>query len=371
MKNIINSSFLFIFLAFHSALLAGSEDDLKKWVPQILHSPKMLKQLVDEINAESPRPIPHDPSPVKKDYGFDFPHVSHALENVLIEIKTRHESTGIHPVVLDAGAGTGTATWKMIIAGGQVFPLELNRAAATQLLTRLKKVRTYLNRPPKDLCPAVYIGNVMNFESKAYTHAYDITYSGNLIHFLPPEDAQSYVKQLFKVTKPGGVAVATTNAPSNIPCIFDLWRKNRDQGNPFPGYMIKDQEIIRCGYSDGTERNVAINILDAHSPKNNDLYPGTERDGFYSDPQEEIVWEPLPSLTTDNASYFVRKTHSALHFFDTETLSKLFSDAGFTVTKAYYFSGNGEKILPEAMTDERFKENVYNSVVEAYKPDIQ
>ncbi|MBS0272096.1 MAG: class I SAM-dependent methyltransferase [Proteobacteria bacterium] len=371
MKNIINYSFFFIFLFFHSSLLAGSTADLKKWVPQTLHSPKVLKQLADEINAEAPRPIPLDPSPIKKDYGFDFPHVSHALEKVLIEIKTRYERTGIHPVILDAGAGTGTATWKMIIAGGQAFPLELNRAAATQLLTRLRKVKAYLNVPPKDLCPAVYIDTVMNFESKAYARVYDITYSGNLIHFLSPEDAQSYVKQLFKVTKPGGVAVATTNAPSYIPCVFDLWRKNRDQGNPFPGYMIKDQEIIRCGYSDGSERNVAINILDAHSPKNNDLYPGTERDGFYSDPQDEIKWEPLPSLTTNDASYFVRNAHSALHFFDTETLSKLFSDAGFTVTKAYYFSGDDEKIFPEAMTDEQLKEKIYNSVVEAYKPDIE
>ncbi|MBI2706760.1 MAG: methyltransferase domain-containing protein [Proteobacteria bacterium] len=413
MKNVINGSFLFIFLAFHSSLFAITEDDLKKWVPTRLHSPHILKQLAKEIDAESQTRIPTDPSPIKKDYGFSFPHISPPLERVLIEIKTRYETTGVRPRTLDAGPGTGLGTRKIVIAGGEAVPLELNKAAAIQLQRNLLTTKPYLLKESvREVCPQIFIDNVMNFESKAYSHPFDVTYSANLIHFLSPEDAQSYVKQLFKVTKPGGLAVATANAPSYFPCVIDLWRENRDLGNPFPGNMVKDLQVLRIVDYDGDnkkvqneldfvvdfwrtlretghplsteehqkriqnlswherkELNVMTDTVAAHSPQNNDLYPGTGRNGFYSNPQEKEEWKFI--VSTNIGSYTSREEHLAFHYFDTETLSKLFSDAGFTVKAAYYLSGNNEKILPDAMTDEQLDASPYNSVVEAYKPDSQ
>jgi len=88
----------------------------------------------------------------------------------------------------------------------------------------------------------------------------------------------------------------------------------------------------------------------------------------YSSPQEEEKWKKF-IISTDIGSYISKETHLAFHYFDPETLSRLFSNAGFTVSAAYYLSsGTNEKILPEVMTDQQLKDKIYNSVVEAYKP---
>lgn len=410
MKNIIYYYSLFVFLAVHSSLFAIPGDDLKKWLPSKLHSPATLKKLADEMNAESQTRIPKDPSSTNKDYGFDFPRVSPVLETALVEIKTRYETTGSHPVVLDAGAGLGSATVKMWLAGGQVSALEFNKVAAVQFPTKLRKTMACLDQPLENPVPKFHLHNVMNFESPAYAQEYDVTYSGNLMHFLSPEHAESYVKQLFKVTKPGGLAVAEANAPSYFPCIIDLWKKNREQGNPFPGNIVKDMDTLRIVDYDGDKQKlvneleevanfwrdsrgverfseeqhqgvleylskskreqltVMMDTVAAHSPKENDpLYPGTVRAGSYSSPQESEEWKKF-IISTDVGSYISKETHLAFHYFDPETLSRLFSDAGFNVSAAYYLSGENEKILPQAMTDQQLDDKAYNSVVEAYKP---
>lgn len=340
------------------------------------HLPSHINPVVFEKDAlsENPTRVTPDVDKTDCDFGFTFPYILPPLRWAMDEIQSRYEESNERPLVFDAGAGAGFATWKMIAVGGKVIPLELNKATAKNLMISLEKVRGFLQEGEqiKDTCPRVLTGSVMNFNSPAYKYQYDGAYVGNLLHFLTPDEAESFVAKLFDVINPGGFVAAVVNTPSASESIVDTWRQSYEQGNPYPGYLVQNNQIYRRDYGGGVQQNVAIRIDDARAVQEGDLLPGRVRKGTFAEPNQD--GKPNWSFVNKGADglgnflEFSRYEHRTTHYMDPVTLRTLFEEAGFLTHQIYYLDSSMSQLGPEEVTDEMLRNGQFNLGIEVYKP---
>jgi ubiquinone/menaquinone biosynthesis C-methylase UbiE len=109
-------------------------------------------------------------------------------------------SPGTGEKILDAGCGTGIFTRDMLVAGAQVLGLELS---LPMLLRAGKKLQGY------PFCLVRGDMRLLPFHDNAFDKAVSVT----AIEFI--EDARGAIRELFRVTRPGGyIVVATLNGLS-------------------------------------------------------------------------------------------------------------------------------------------------------------
>ncbi len=141
-------------------------------------------------------------------------------------------SPGRGEKILDAGCGTGVFTCDMLVAGVQIIGLELSLPMLLEAGNKLQEFLFYMVRGDMKMLP---------FHDNAFDRAVSVT----AIEFI--EDAGSAIRELFRVTKPGGcIVVATLNALSP-------WATRRRQAGK-KGHPIFKQAIFR---SPGEIRNLS------------------------------------------------------------------------------------------------------------------
>ena len=141
-------------------------------------------------------------------------------------------SPGRGEKILDAGCGTGVFTCDMLVAGVQIIGLELSLPMLLEAGNKLQGYPFYMVRGDMRMLP---------FHDNAFDKAVSVT----AIEFL--EDARGAIRELFRVTKPGGcIVVATLNALSP-------WATRRRQAGK-KGHPIFKQAIFR---SPGEIRNLS------------------------------------------------------------------------------------------------------------------
>ncbi len=361
------------FISVSTLAMAVGRPDLEG-VESCLPTHISSKDFVEEALGEAPTIVVPDEDKEDCDFGFTFPYIVPPLRWIMEEINSRYEDNGERPLVFDAGAGAGYATWKMIAAGGQVIPLELNKKTAKSIMASLKKVRQFLQEGEKitDTCPCVLTGSVMNFNSPAYTYNYDGAYVGNLLHFLTPDQSVKFVSKLYSVVKPGGFVAAIVNTPSFSDSVVDTWRQAYDQGKDFPGYMMHNSQILRRAY-DSFQQNVGVRLEEARSFEEGDLLPGRVHKGSFAEPSSDDKpnWLFVREDVDNRGRFkeFLRYEHRTTHFMDSSTLRKLFENAGFITHHIYYMDTFPRCLSPEEITDEMLKNGQFNVGIEVYKPE--
>jgi ubiquinone/menaquinone biosynthesis C-methylase UbiE len=125
--------------------------------------------------------------------------------------------------ILDAGCGTGVFTRDMLVAGAQIFGLELSLPMLLRAGNKLQRYPFYMVRGDMRIFP---------FHDNVFDKAVSVT----AIEFI--EDARGAIRELFRVTKPGGcIVVATLNALSP-------WATRRREAGK-KGHPIFKQAIFR------------------------------------------------------------------------------------------------------------------------------
>lgn len=312
------------------------------------------------------------PNPENKNYRFgrsftiDIPQVM-----CLQEICKRYElDNNIRPKVADFGAGFGLMTWKIILAGGDVFAVEPQDPTRDILMKNAKQAVPFLNRGETlknvSRCSKV---SVLDFDKcpayKEKADHYDITWSGNLLHLFTPSEATAYVKNLYNITKPGGYAFATVHGPCISKSMLSFFLERKKANTPFPGYCVAN--MAEQGFRYYPEFNGAPQkvmtpaevmkkpgergefIYSPLDTEENWLSPTCRKEGFYRCGQEPCN---TPS-NTGEVGFFEEvyidqilarpyheaecRYHIAYHSFDRDSLKTLFEQAGFSVELSFHY----------------------------------
>jgi len=125
--------------------------------------------------------------------------------------------------ILDAGCGTGVFTRDMLVAGAQILGLELSLPMLLRAGSKLQEYPFYTVRGDMRELP---------FHDNVFDKAVSVT----AIEFI--EDAGGAIRELFRVTRPGGcIVVATLNG-------FSPWAARRREAGK-KGHPIFKQVIFR------------------------------------------------------------------------------------------------------------------------------
>ncbi|MEB3702359.1 Putative methyltransferase [Candidatus Bealeia paramacronuclearis] len=289
-------------VVFLTAPVVAVEEGTDLWASHLIVVKKLnlafsiLKEKMTLVNQGIPQ---------AKNFGYNFPGVLPPLESALTETHKLFKSHKEPPLILDAPSGWGYASWKFLVAGGRVVPMELQKELEPKIKENLMRAENYLPNEKslkdletfKGLVPLISMENVLNFERPAYDYRYDGTYSGNLIHFLTPDETELYTKKLYEVTKPGGFAVASVVGPCAEDVIVDFWEKQRKQEVKSPGYMTHEIDEF-----------------------NDDEYVGAYKVG--------------------STKPHFGKRYVTVHSMDPETLAKFYSNAGFEVKESYWYDAD-------------------------------
>lgn len=132
--------------------------------------------------------------------------------------------------ILDAGCGTGVFTFDMLVAGAQILGLEPSLPMLLRAGSKLQGYPFYMVRGDMRMLP---------FHDNSFDKAVSVT----AIEFI--DNARGAIRELFRVTKPGGyIVVATLNSLSP-------WAARRGEagkkGHPiFKRVIFRSPEEIRA-----------------------------------------------------------------------------------------------------------------------------
>lgn len=345
-------------------------EDIKPWVPTRLSTPVSLKKIQDIILEEKQVVTKVDKSEGRREFGFSAPGLDSLKIQCLSIIKARYETTGKRPLILDAGAGHGYMSLKMIIAGGHVTAQEKQQATAVELQKTIGKVKSFLgeNENFKSVCKLI-VGDASNFkDNPAYpqTVHYYLTWSGLLLHFFTPSQAEDYVYNLFKITDNGGYAFATVNPPCTDPKIVSFYKQQEEKGVDFPGYLVINKKITGT-YTASTDTQQDVpEIVNVEAPKLKDkALPGQVKYGSYGKEIPEIQCKVISSDKNQTIAEY--EEHTFKHLMGPNVLKRLFEKAGFKIEDLYYIGETGQ-IPADKMSDELLSKGAYFLAIMAKKP---
>lgn len=343
-----------------SAATVESIQDIKAWLPKTLHP--HVQTIHQRVRNEEVQSVACG---ADTDYGFSIRGINPLQNDLLKEIAAKREATNTPPNAADLGSGLGAMTWKMILAGAHVTAVELQNGTANAM--RFNVAEKLKNIPYGAKFTDRYrpvLGNAVTFNRG---EQYDITWAGYLLHFLPPNELEQYVQNVYNITKEGGLTYATVNAPClNIESV-SLYMDQEIAGNPYPGYMMMNKEVYRSyNVQTAQEKNTGIKTVGA-SPilPEETLRPGTDRHGLYPTILDEPKWDVIERKTHE--VIFKREAHSVFHYMRSSFLKNLFEKAGFEVEQLFYMTETGP-IAPENMTEEFLANNFALLGIKARKP---
>jgi SAM-dependent methyltransferase len=343
--------------------------EIRQWLPSHLHTSEDI--IKSQIRQEKRSATMIDNPQERRDFGFSIEGLNPAMTQCLFKIKERFEMTEQRPAVLDAGAGIGNMTWKMITAGGHVTAVEKQMKTAVQLPSSIVKAKPFL-REREGIKPTfkLFTGDVLEY-LLADTSKYYLSWSGLLLHFLNPTQAQDYVAKLFAVTENGGYAFATVNPPCGDPKVVEFYNDREGKGDDFPGYcvIVKRKKSTYFAETDET-KGEATEILEVSSIRRSDNnLPGKVVYGTYKKPTSEAVPEVIShtpgSTGITVANYY---EHIYKHFFGPKALENLFVKAGFVTEDLFYIGPRGKIPLTKMDADTLFGGYYFLAII-AQKPE--
>jgi hypothetical protein len=313
------------------------DEQLKKWVPAKFHDHASLEKIKDQ-NEPCSLLLPLKPlaGAVQQDHGSCYNFLTPLEQMMLEEIRAQNTANrGQRPLIADLGAGMGYMSWKMIVAGGQCYAVELDRERAKQACTNSLKAREFLDEGETlKSCFKGFNQDVLTFGRKSeYEDFFALTYSGNILHFFTPAQAQQYVKMLFNITQEEGLAFARVHVP-NTPETLEQFNKAKKANKPFPGYMLMNLLTIQI---DSNEMNYSFNNVLGYPKRKLDpalIYPGHYEPSQRQAPKYSRI--PLRELSIEGQKVPALVQHRTVHYFDKETLSSVFRNVGFKVEECFY-----------------------------------
>lgn len=364
---------LFILLLKSSSALA-----IYEWIDPKT-PPKIQKFLSDSINQEQPMAIEGEGEHRGIIFGQSWPQLDPMKVECLNDIQSLYRLQNRQRVrTIDIGSGPGAMTWKMIVAGGHVTAIELNKEVAKLILPNITtKAGPFLTEQERKNLPARQaVKNFLDISDETHADQYDIAWSGQNIHFFKPKDIPAYLKKMFKILKPGGRAYVTTITPVGRPDILETYLRARKENRDFPGYFACNRYVLgqekKAFWTDAKVNQVTANwhLL----PNDSDFSPGQQYQGFIGKSKIDLkVSHMIAGLTEyheDLPLNGFRKVGSINLAFDEIDLKKIFTAAGFIVEKIYYFYiDNPDVIIPaHQFTDDMRLRNRFAIAIKAVKP---
>lgn len=298
-------------------------------------SKTQLNTFIDQVLKEEVSgniEIPSE-SEGQADYGYSFVGLGHVHLKLLSDISNHFHQSGLRPKVADFGAGHGVMSWKILSLGGDLTAVEKLHSVAKCLPKKTCNAKPFLNDTPlKSICK-LYPGDVLNTSSKFYQATYDITWSGNLLHMLTPDQAKNFVRKRFEVTVPGGRAYDIVQTPKEE-SVINFMLEKRAKGVKFPGYIIVNQRHI--GNNTQLPNKGFLNTSNLYqalvpvclAPEG--TVPQLRKEGSFENPG--II---QPKMLPNNQFELIT-SHYAMMYFDEDSLRSLYEEAGFVVEDIFY-----------------------------------
>lgn len=270
--------------------------------------------------------------------GFSFPVVNLPQRQCLSELQNRYLLNGkTAPIpTLEIGPGHGLTSWKLIASGGQLVAVEREERVVPPWKETLNKARQFLPTGAP-LGAKVLRQDILTLSSQQLIETikkpFEIVWMSNVLHFFSPGQSKQLAELLFKAMQKDGKAFITViSVPKQHAAIWDTYRKAKASGSPFPGYLMTDVTFtMGMDFVQSRIENKVYAI-----PATEEYVPGVNLKGWYREPLKK------DGFTAGKANVY---RHIPAHFFDTETLSALFANAGFAVESAYYFSeSSGQRV---------------------------
>lgn len=358
-------------------------NSVESWVPSHL-TETQIGQVKELIDNERSSVIEKNNSDAGRQFGFSISGVNQIQVLCLQEVKKRYEENTERPKVADFGAGHGFMTWKLIVAGADVFAVEPQEPTRKKLVENANKAKPFLKKGENlgkiSRCSENNDNNNVLYFNKcsAYKNKlghYDVTWSGNLIHLFTPDEATAYVENLYKITKPGGYAFATVHAPCCNREVLSFFLKNQETGKEFPGYFMTNTITFRRQYVRPNPQRfgylttvgcktqfIKAECLPVDTGQASiSLSPTITNPRFYEGgtDQESQSDNILTDGYGDRYYTYQNYDHYTQHFFDTESFQHLFEKAQFIVEDVFYMNAASQtrfeagKLSLEMMTEDK------------------
>lgn len=259
--------------------------------------------------------------------------------------------------VIDIGAGTGSMTWKAVIARASVVAVERLPQAAEILKNEwYQKALWHCHIFDKSQVQVV-VTDFLNLSPKL-NEKFEIAWAGHSLEYFSPAQVPAFSKKLYEVLKPSGRAYLKVSTPSTMPSL-DEYFKARDEGKEYPGYSLVShfESHSEFGYNPYIyPKKTKWEFLEADK----NLRPG----GIFQVKGPSVFDEKTTSFIaklnlseTKNISEPLgrgeyRRFSVVNHQFDHQTLTRIFKSAGFNIKDIFYENHKYSYINPKKFTDE-------------------
>jgi SAM-dependent methyltransferase len=369
----IQTHFLFIFLLFLSERVMGAEEGwrnmLRSFLPAYLHDPSFIELYSETLAAEGRRErvvIEEEascdkPHLIFKCYGYGFPQLSTFDMLVLREIREKYDQLNEghvsgtpkkRPLVIDAGAGYGDLTWKLIASGGNVLAVEKQPTVAQKMCARSVLAKPFLPKGEKlsKLLKPVQ-GDLTTLITSKYTSngLYDVAILRNVLHYMTPAQIDRTLHNIKEMVAPEGKLFISVDTLSAVHALLGKTREgetdkvsaafkaNKRLGHEFPGFLnlnMRGTKLVSGRITDHIT-DVLSTIIGIRAA-DEDCTPGEHL--LVSKTETEILFS------------------DTIHLFDLQTLNHLLLTKGFQIEALFrYHTETGEIInlcdMPESFDE--------------------
>ncbi|HIF0233391.1 TPA: class I SAM-dependent methyltransferase [Legionella pneumophila] len=301
----------------------------------------------------------------KIDYGYTFPGLNCVRENCLKEIREYFSQFGVRPLVADIGAGLGTMTWKLLVAGAQVDAFEIQKPSAEELLKRIKQVNPYFwEEDELDDILHVYPENALDrLDCGEFKEKYDFIWMSQVLHFLTPKDIIRLKSILQHVLKPGGKVFIEANTYYTFQSldeeqvILSAYNEAKKKGLEFPGFLAINGATLTDHTLDKMVQKAVVSAFDEEQMAQYSIPYETNGYGQgYLGPQQRYPQEDtFNQIKEQNPLHIftINRFHQVMNFIDEETAPIIFEQHGFKCT-SYLFNAVTNEILKRPIKQESY-----------------
>jgi len=287
--------------------------------------------------------------------GHEFGHSNPRLEVRTEDLLSAIDEMSQHkrPICLDLGCGSGEMAIAMTLAGGTVTGVDDDKKIATIANKKVwnffgdffpgdrsKKREFRGDKKGRGRCK-IYKNDATDLDNTGLYpkgQLIDFVNMGHLLQWLKPDDMIEFLGGLRREKmSPGGMISASVRAIEGHPELIRFFHERKEQGAHFPGFL-------RCQIKKTGERLEDFSGV---------AYPARrhERPGMW---KKRTVGKNFPGAIDFGSRQF-REVTVVQHFFDPDTIRRVFEEAGFVVSYACYSTKDtllrGDDELSEALLE--------------------
>jgi SAM-dependent methyltransferase len=185
--------------------------------------------------------------PTLNDKGFMFEVLDEYADEFI------RQSAASDAEALDVGCAYGIATIAALEAGARVTACDMDKRHLDVLKSRVsedlqQRLTLHTGMLPDIALPENHFGTLL---------------CSRVLHFLPGDEIDQSVRNMFRWLKPGGRLYLVADTPFGIWRNFiPTWEKNQDSGEPWPGHMEKPINYLPYKPSSDDIGPPFMNLLD-------------------------------------------------------------------------------------------------------------